>query len=182
MTTRTETWKPCVGIRGYSVSSRGRVRREQGPNKRSAHVMKRYRTSTSMTALVRVSVDGTARHVPVKKIVAAAFIGPARGRMVWEVDRDRENCHQRNLEYITQREARRRLSHEHRKENCARGHPLTDDNREKDGRCRTCNAARTLIAKTDSKRMAAYWRKRREDPAPLPKRYRRFSRYGVVVQ
>jgi hypothetical protein len=77
-----------------------------------------------------------------------------------------------------------------RQEFCRFGHPMskayrtTRSNGSPGRTCRTCHTVlvvcRRLKGRRDvhARRMRAYWKARRLDPKPLPKRFRVFTRYG----
>ncbi len=104
-----EEWRPAAGFEGYSVSNKGRVRRDGG-----AYAGAILRLSPSTTAkwnrwpyaTVRLPiVPNVYRHIRVHRLVMATFAGPrAEGMEVNHIDGDHWNNALENLEYVTKRE------------------------------------------------------------------------------
>lgn len=104
-----QRWKPIPGFPLYEVSDWGRVRSYKGSNQNSPP-----RTSPK-SLKIRIGDGGYPRVtlqnamdkkqvVPVHLLVARAFLGPSKGRVVRHLDGDRENPRLSNLEYGTQAE------------------------------------------------------------------------------
>lgn len=100
----SEMWAPVLGFEGrYSVSDRGRVRRE--PSQR----IMRAKGARLQYRRVNLYPGGPKGGRPlcclVRILVAHAFIGPCRaGYEVNHKDGDRSHCDVRNLEYVTHAE------------------------------------------------------------------------------
>lgn len=106
-----ERWRPVPGYEGlYEASSAGRVRsldrrvRDSRGQWRAlrGRVLQESMASTLGHRKVNLCKDGTPRRTPVHKIVAAAFLGPARGRQVRHLDGNPRNNAVGNLAYGTQ--------------------------------------------------------------------------------
>jgi hypothetical protein len=92
-----ETWRPILGIAGFEVSSRGRVR-----NSVSLALRKLSLDEQGYEILRFSSVRRTRR---VHILVAEAFLGPRpAGRVINHIDGNKRHNRPGNLEYVTQRE------------------------------------------------------------------------------
>lgn len=99
-----ERWRPVVGYEGvYSVSSRGRIRRDQpGPGARAGAILRPAFSRTRGYAYVALSRDGIVKTVDLHRLVARAFLGePPEGHEVNHIDGDKSNSAVANLEYLT---------------------------------------------------------------------------------
>jgi hypothetical protein len=104
-----ERWRAIPGFPMYEISDLGRVRSYKGvnqnapPRKRPKLLLTRpgdggYRRVTLQNEYDEKQV------IPVHLLVARAFMGPARGRVVRHRDGDPGNPRRSNLEYGTQQE------------------------------------------------------------------------------
>lgn len=99
-----EIWLPVVGYEGfYSVSNRGRVRREVDKTcGKDGNILKS--TKNERYASVALCMDGKVKKISVHTLVAAAFLGPCpAGMNVNHKDGKRRRNIDSNLEYGTQR-------------------------------------------------------------------------------
>lgn len=102
-----EQWRNVVGYEGlYEVSDYGNVRSTyRGRNTGrvlAAHMRTRKGRKTGRH--VALSKEGNITYFPVSRLVAAAFLGPANGRLVLHWDDDKENDYLSNLRYGTHQE------------------------------------------------------------------------------
>jgi hypothetical protein len=102
----TEIWKPVSGFPKYSVSSLGRVRREQsGPNTKPGKIL---RTPLDSRGYPMVIFYGHRRRFALKvhRLVAEAFLGPrpSQQHQVAHFDGDRANPKLLNLRWATVKE------------------------------------------------------------------------------
>lgn len=93
-----EEWKPVPSFPMYDASTLGRIRnREQG------HLLQNWQDRYGYVQ-VRLSVDGLKKQVPMHRVVAEAFLGPANGMTVNHRDGDKLHNAIANLEYMTNAE------------------------------------------------------------------------------
>lgn len=103
MAQEKEKWKEIPGFSWYEVSDLGRVR----SLKNSDDEPKFMRLRIGDTGYVRVTLQddyGEKRVMPVHLLVAYAFMGPPRGRIVRHLDGDRSNPKLSNLKYGSRQE------------------------------------------------------------------------------
>lgn len=100
-----EEWRPVVGYEAlYSVSSYGRIRRDApGPRTYPGKILKVQHNGRGYLH-VQLSKNNRQRHIPVHRLVAAAFLGPANGLQVNHMDLNKSNNRLDNLEYVTHSE------------------------------------------------------------------------------
>ena len=93
-----EEWQPVPSFPMYDASTLGRIRnREQG------HLLQNWQDRYGYIQ-VRLSVDSLKKQVPVHRVVAEAFLGPANGMTVNHRDGDKLHNAIANLEYMTNAE------------------------------------------------------------------------------
>lgn len=100
-----ERWAPVAGYGGlYEVSDAGGVRQVKAtPRRRAGHMLKLTHLPSGYVA-VSLS-DGVAFHrLYVHRLVAEAFLGPARGREVNHINGDKADNRVENLEWVTHAE------------------------------------------------------------------------------
>ncbi|MBA3655649.1 MAG: HNH endonuclease [Actinobacteria bacterium] len=100
----TEEWRGIPGYEGtYSVSSRGRVRRDAGGRgAQRGRILRPLPTTEARYASVNLSQGGVTRMLAIHQLVAAAFLGPCPpGMEVDHQDTDTWNNAAANLEYVT---------------------------------------------------------------------------------
>ena len=96
MPTQKERWRQIPGYKDYDVSSRGRIRSWKGGQ---SSLMK---TRTGSDGYIRVTLQDSRGSKKVQRVhilVARAFLGPARGRLVRHKDGKVSNPKLTNLEY-----------------------------------------------------------------------------------
>jgi Trp operon repressor len=103
-----EVWRPVVGWeQRYQVSNCGRVRSldrlDSAGRPRKGKLIKPF-INEKGCPLVSLWVDAKAYTYKVSQLVAAAFLGPANGRMVLHWDDVKEHNHLSNLRYGTSKE------------------------------------------------------------------------------
>lgn len=103
-----EEWRPVTGYEGYySVSSEGRVRRDEHADRRGTVYKERILTSALADKSrgyrhVHLSKDGVAKWHSVHRLVAEAFVPRPEGcDIVNHLDNDPNNNAARNLEWTT---------------------------------------------------------------------------------
>ena len=99
-----EIWLPVVGYEGfYSVSNRGRVRRDlDRTSGKAGNILKS--TKRDRYSAVMLSMNGKTRNINVHILVARAFLGPCpSGMNINHKDGKRHRNIESNLEYGTQR-------------------------------------------------------------------------------
>lgn len=104
-----ERWKKIPGFSWYEVSTLGRVRTYKGVNQNSPPrrkpVLMKIRVGDDAYPRVTMQSDKGKKLVRrVHLLVAKAFLGPARGRLVRHRDGDPGNPRLRNLKYGTKKE------------------------------------------------------------------------------
>lgn len=107
-----ERWRDIPGFPLYQVSDRARLRTYKGVNQYAAprKTPKVLKQRTGPDGYKRVTLqNGTDKKevIAVHLLVARAFLGPARGRVVRHLDGDRSNAKLPNLEYGSQTENNR---------------------------------------------------------------------------
>lgn len=118
-----EVYKPVPGFEGlYEVSNLGAVRsvRRAGVN------MKTLAPETERCGYKRVSLyrNGRQKHIMVRRIVAAAFLGPCpEGLQVNHIDENKCNNRVNNLEYVTPKENSNHGTRNKRMGKAHRNHP-----------------------------------------------------------
>lgn len=103
MPKQTEKWKEIPGFSWYEVSDLGRIR----SLKNGEDEPKLMKLRLSDTGYVRVTLQddyGEKRVMPVHLLVAYAFMGPPRGRIVRHLDGNRANPKLSNLKYGSREE------------------------------------------------------------------------------
>jgi HNH endonuclease/NUMOD4 motif len=107
MTDDAEEWRLVAACPAYSVSNRGRVRRDApGPRTRAGRIV---RVAPARGYLI-VNLCHAGRRLcrTVHSLVAEAFLGPyPAGMEVNHRDGDKRNADVRNLEYVTRADNRR---------------------------------------------------------------------------
>jgi hypothetical protein len=104
-----ERWKKVRGFPDYDVSDKGRVRTYKGVNQNSPRRSRPrlMRTRIGDGGYVRVTLqdkDGAKVVRRVHLLVARAFLGPAKGKLVLHNDGDRANPARSNLFYGTHKQ------------------------------------------------------------------------------
>lgn len=103
----SEQWRDVVGYVGlYEVSDQGNVRSTyRGRNTgRVLATHMRTRKGRKTGRHVALSKEGEVTYFAVSRLVAAAFLGPANGRLVLHWDDDKENDFLSNLRYGSHQE------------------------------------------------------------------------------
>lgn len=91
-----EKWRKIPKFPGYEVSNLGRVRSLKGQKKK---LMKIRMGSDGYPRITLQREDGQKTVCKIHNLVASAFLGPARGRLVRHKDGDRTNPKLSNLAY-----------------------------------------------------------------------------------
>ncbi len=104
-----ERWKTVPGFSWYEVSDQGRVRsfKPVNQNAKPPKTPKSMRLRKGDGGYVRVTMQddyGQKRVMPVHLLVARAFLGSPRGRIVRHLDGDRTNAKLKNLAYGSRQE------------------------------------------------------------------------------
>lgn len=104
-----EEWRLAVGFPSYSVSSAGRVRRDEGEYAGGILIQSPSTTAKWNKwpyATVRLLCpDGKRRHIRVHRLVMATFVGPLPdGMEVHHRDTNHWNNELGNLEYVTKKQ------------------------------------------------------------------------------
>jgi hypothetical protein len=104
--TAPEEWRAVVGYEGwYSVSSRGRVRREISATSGKAGRCLAPCPQWHGYLLVDLYRNGQKRKFTVHSLVAGAFLGPRPpGYDINHIDLDKSNNRADNLEYVTRKQ------------------------------------------------------------------------------
>lgn len=107
LTTITEEWLPVFAYEGvYSVSNRGRIRRDVSRGGLFiANILKGSIFKQTGYRMVKLCTQGVCSHYSIHSLVAQAFLGERpSGYQVNHKDGNRENNDIGNLEYVTPRE------------------------------------------------------------------------------
>ena len=94
----SERWRQVPGYKDYDVSDLGRVRSWKGGKSR---LMKTRKGGDGYPRVTLQSVAGVKKVERVHLLVARAFLGPARGRLVRHKDGNKARPKLTNLEYGT---------------------------------------------------------------------------------
>jgi hypothetical protein len=103
--TRKERWRQIPDFNWYDVSSLGRIRswKPDHPSQKKARTKpKIMRTRLDRDNYPRITLQddkGKKRVVRIHNLVARAFLGPAKGRLVLHKKNKRGKAHLENLEY-----------------------------------------------------------------------------------
>lgn len=103
--TRKERWRQIPDFSWYDVSSLGRIRswKPDRPSQRKARAKAMImRTRMDRDGYPRITLQddkGKKRVVRIHILVARAFLGPAKGRLVLHKKNKRSKAHLENLEY-----------------------------------------------------------------------------------
>jgi len=103
--TRKERWRQIPDFSWYDVSSLGRIRSwkpDRPSQKKARDQPKLMRTRLDRDGYPRITLQddkGKKRVVRIHILVARAFLGPAKGRLVLHKKNDRSKPHLENLEY-----------------------------------------------------------------------------------
>lgn len=109
MASKRETWKSIPGFSWYEVSSKGRLRSYK-PKNQNAEPPKKpslMRIRVGHGGYLRVTLQddfGQKRVMPVHLLVARAFLGAPKDRIVRHLDGDRSNAALDNLAYGSREE------------------------------------------------------------------------------
>ena len=101
MSSVQEEWRPVIGFEGwYSVSNKGRVRRERPvPGTRKGKILK---PQTTRYARVILSCNNQIKALAVHRLVAAVFLGPLpHGHQLHHKNGNKLDNRIENLEYVT---------------------------------------------------------------------------------
>lgn len=102
-----EIWRPLSEYPGYEASNLGEIRswKKSGAGRGPRETPRVLNTDQlDKYRYVKVSIGHANTGVPVHRLIASAFLGPALGRQVDHINRVRHDNRVCNLRYVTARE------------------------------------------------------------------------------
>lgn len=99
----TEVFLDIPGLKNYSVSSFGQVRREISKGSKKQRILKQY-VDKKGYKYVCPSIDGIVKTIRVHRLVCLSFIGCIDNLTVNHIDLDKQNNNISNLELISSKE------------------------------------------------------------------------------